>query len=152
MQVQNQAQVGQGTKFWHPELSNIQACIIGDNCVIHSHTWIGNGVTIGDRVRIQAFSFIPECVIIEDDVFIAPRVTFTNDRDMKIKGREFWQFTRVKKGAKIGAGTVVVAGITIGKNAFIGAGSVVTKDIPDYAVAYGNPARVVRMQEEWVEL
>src|SRR5215471_9107628 len=103
-------QVGEGTKFWHRELSNIGDCVIGRDCVIHSHVWIGDGVVIGDRVRIEAFAFIPPGVTIGDDVFIGPRATFTNDRDLKMDGSDWIMTTIVANKAKIGAGAVIVAG------------------------------------------
>lgn len=132
---------GAGTKIWHPELSNIhENAIIGDNCRIHSHVWIGEDVIIGNNVRIQAFSFIPSGVRIEDDAFIGPRVTFTND---KHPPSDKWDNTYVKRGASLGASVTVVCGVTIGENAKIGAGAVVTKDIPANVVACGIPARVM---------
>ena len=135
------AKVGKGTKIWKEDLSNIGFAEIGENCKIHSHVWIGNGVKIGNNVAIQAFSFIPEGVTIEDNVFIGPRVTFTNDKHPP-SGRENWQKTVVKSGASLGAACTILPGITIGKNAKIGAGSVVTRDIPDDVVACGIPAKV----------
>ncbi len=134
--------IGKGTKIWHPELSNIQNCEIGEDCKIHSHVWIGNNVKIGNRVKIQAFAFIPDGVIIENDCFIGPRVTFTNDRNMDLRGKEHWQKTIVRQGAKIGASATIIAGVTIGERAKIGAGSVVTKDIPSDIVACGVPAKI----------
>lgn len=136
------AKIGKGTKIWHPELSNIQNCEIGDDCKIHSHVWIGDNVIIGNRVKIQAFAFIPDGVIVEDDCFIGPRVTFTNDKNMEIKGKNYWDKTIIKKGAKLGAGVTIIAGVTIGENAKIGAGAVVTKDIPANVVACGVPAKI----------
>jgi len=130
------------TKIWHRELSNIQDCEIGEHCVIHSHVWIGNNVKIGNRVKIQAFTFIPDGVTIEDDVFLGPRVTFTNDKDLEIKGKDFWKPTLIKRGAKLGASVTVLPGVTIGENSKIGAGSVVTKDIPPNVVACGIPAKI----------
>jgi UDP-2-acetamido-3-amino-2,3-dideoxy-glucuronate N-acetyltransferase len=135
--------IGQGTKIWNPELSNIQDCQIGDNCRIHSHVWIGEGVIIGNNVKIQAFSFIPSGVIIEDNAFIGPRVTFTNDPKLEISGPSCWAKTIVKRGAKIGASVTIVAGVTIGENSRIGAGAVVTRDIPPNVVACGVPAKVM---------
>lgn len=128
------------TKIYNPELSNIHPdAIIGEDCVIHSHVWIGNEVRIGNRVKIQAFSFIPPGVTIEDDVFIGPRVTFTND---KYPPSTNWRPTLVKQGASLGANVTVLPGVTIGEHARIGAGAVVTKNIPPNVVACGNPARV----------
>lgn len=126
------------TIIYKPELSNIQDCTIGEGCKIHSHVWIGNGVVIGDRVKIQAFSFIPTGVTIEDDVFIGPRVTFTND---KYPPSGKWSNTIVKKGASIGACATILPGITIGENAKVGAGAVVTKDVPPNTTVVGIPAK-----------
>ena len=134
--------IGKGTKLWKPELSNIGDCEIGDNCRIHSHVWIGDGVKIGNNVRIQAFSFIPTGVTIEDDVFIGPRVTFTNDKYPPSADSSAWKETRVKKGASLGASVTILPGVVIGENARIGAGAVVTKDIPANVVACGVPARI----------
>ena len=134
--------IGINTKIYDPELSNIRGAEIGDNCVLHSHVWIGEGVKIGNNVKIQAFSFIPTGVTIEDNVFIGPRVTFTNDAKLTIKGKDFWKTTLVKNGAKIGASVTIIAGVTIGENSKIGAGAVVTKDIPANVVACGGPARI----------
>lgn len=136
--------VGNNTKIWHPELSNIGNCTIGDNCIIHSHVWIGDNVIIGNNVKIQSFSFIPDGVVIEDNVFIAPHVCFTNDPQLEIKGRGCWKKTLVKNGAKIGANASIKAGVVIGENAVIGMGSVVIKDIPAGEVWAGNPARRIK--------
>lgn len=133
-----ESSIGKGTKVWTPELSKIEGSTIGEGCTVHSHVWIVKA-NIGNNVRVQAFSFIPPGVTIEDDVFIGPRVTFTND---KHPPSDDWSETLVKKGASIGAGAVILPGITIGENSMIGAGSVVTKDIPPNVVACGNPARV----------
>ena len=135
--------VAKSTKIWHPELSNIhENAQVGEHCTIHSHCWIGEGVKIGNNVKIQAFSFIPDGVTIEDDVFIGPRVTFTNDKNPP-SSKENWLPTLVKKGASLGASVTVVCGVTIGENSKIGAGAVVTKDIPDNVVACGVPAKVM---------
>ena len=132
--------IGKGTKIWRPELSNIsETAEIGENCKIHSHIWIGDGVKIGNNVKIQAFSFIPTGVEIEDNCFIGPRVTFTND---KYPPSGNWSKTLIKSGVSLGACVTILPGITIGENSRIGAGAVVTKDIPANVVACGVPARV----------
>lgn len=138
--VSEHAKIGQGTKLWHPELSNIGGCEIGENCTIHSHVWIGNDVKIGNNVKIQAFSFIPDGVEIKDNAFIGPRVTFTNDRKPPSSN---WSKTVVEEGASLGASVTVVCGVTIGRGSRIGAGAVVTKDIPDNVQACGVPARIM---------
>lgn len=129
------------TIIYHPELSNISdGASIGDNCKIHSHVWIGDNVKIGNNCKIQSFVFIPEGVIIEDDVFIGPHVCFTNDKNPP-SGKENWQTTIIKKGAKIGAGAVILPGITIEENAMVGAGAVVTKNVLSNSTVVGNPAK-----------
>ena len=135
--------IGCGTKIYKRQLSNINPkAIIGKNCKIHSHVVIFDEVKIGDNVKIECFAFIPNLVTIEDDVFIGPRVTFTNDKYPPSNGKS-WLPTLVKKGASIGAGAVIGPGITIGKNAAVGMGSVVTRDVPDGVLVAGVPAKVV---------
>ncbi|HIH72545.1 MAG: UDP-2-acetamido-3-amino-2,3-dideoxy-glucuronate N-acetyltransferase [Pyrococcus sp.] len=134
-------EVGEGTKIY--DQVNLYKCKIGKNCKIDAFVYIEEGVEIGNNVKIRAFTFIPSGVTIEDDVFIGPGVIFTNDKYPKVRGKWKLLKTRVKKGASIGAGSVIGPGVTIGKYALVGAGSVVTKDVPDYAVVVGNPARVV---------
>ena len=136
--------IGKWTKVHHPHLSNINPeCEIGEGCSIHSHVWIGGRVKIGDAVSVQAFAYIPDGVTIEDQVFLGPRVTFTNDKRPPSYGAA-WADTLVREWASIGAGAIILPGVTIGRNARIGAGSVVTKDVPDGETWVGNPARVVR--------
>jgi len=108
---------------------------------------VGRGVVIGNRVRVQAHSFIPSGVVIEDDVFIGPRVTFTNDKEPPSR-RGDWSTiqTRVESGAAIGAGAVILPGVTIGQGALIGAGAVVTRDVPPGAVWVGCPASEIRQR------
>jgi len=120
---------------------------IGRNTQIGSFSQIKPGVKIGDGCRIQDGASIPDLVEIGNYVFVAPRVTFTNDRypsALKVHNHSYKELpTYVKDNAVIGARSVINSGITIGKCAVIGMGSVVTKDVPDYAVVIGNPARVV---------
>jgi len=132
--------LGKNVKIWQPELVNLYNCTIGDNCKVGAFVEIGKGVKIGNNCLIQAFAYICEGVTIEADVFLGQHSMFINDKFPPSDKR--WQ-TLVKEGASIGAGVIIMCGVTIGKNARIGAGSVVTKDIPDGALAYGNPARVV---------
>lgn len=138
--ISAQSKIDPNVKFWYPEFSNIGACEIGERGIIHSHVWIGDGVKIGKAVRIEAFTFIPPGVRIEDGVFIGPRVTFTNDKYPPSPSKEDWKETLVKEGASLGAGVVVLPGVTIGRHAVVGAGSVVTKNVPDGETWVGNPA------------
>jgi len=122
---------------------NLYGCKIGKNTKIDSYVYIEEGVTIGDNCKIRPFVFIPTGVVIENDVFIAPNVTFTNDKHPRAHGKWSLLNTRVKSFASIGAGSTINPGVKIAENALIGAGSVVTKDIPENAIAVGIPARVI---------
>jgi acetyltransferase-like isoleucine patch superfamily enzyme len=130
-----------GTRIY--DQVNLYRCKIGKNTKIDAFVYIEENVVVGDDCKIRPFVFIPTGVTIENNVFIAPNVTFTNDKYPRAQGDWKLLKTRVKKYASIGAGSVINPGITIGENALIGAGSTVTKNIPDNAIARGNPARVV---------
>jgi len=119
------------------------SAVIGDGTNIGWFSEIGNNVKIGSNCRIGAFAYIPEGVTIEDNCFIAPKCTFTNDK-YPPSGKKDWLPTLVKRGARIGAGSTIICGVTIGENTLVGAGSVVTKDIPDYEVWAGVPATFMR--------
>lgn len=139
--VINGVTVGKGTKIF--DQVNLYKCKIGNNCKIDAFVYIEGGVEIGNNVKIRAFTFIPEGVVIEDDVFIGPRVTFTNDKYPRARGKWRLLRTRVKQGASIGAGAIIMPGVTIGRYAIVGAGSIVTEDVEDYAIVVGAPARKI---------
>lgn len=114
---------------------------LGEFTQVGTFSEIGNHVKIGDNVRIGAGCFIPECVIIEDNAFIGPKCTFTNDRFPPSDSKDKWEWTLVKKGARLGAACVILPGVVIGEGALIGAGSTVTKNVPSGETWAGNPAR-----------
>ena len=139
-----------------PESTNIwQFCVvlpkaqIGENCNICSHCFIENEVKIGNNVTIKNGVQIWDGIEIEDNVFVGANVTFNNDKYPKSKNTKWTMMkTKVCRGASIGAGSTILPGITIGKNAVIGAGSVVTKSVPEGEVWLGNPARFYRQTNE----
>ncbi|MEM1555264.1 MAG: acyltransferase [Desulfurococcaceae archaeon] len=140
--VEEGAVIGEGTRIWH-FVHIRRGARIGRNCNIGKDVYIDVDVHIGDNVKIQNFATIYRGVVIEDDAFIGPHVTFTND----LYPRSFnidWKVipTIVKKGASIGANATIVCGVTIGEYAMVGAGSVVTRDVPPFGLVYGNPARL----------
>ena len=132
--------LGEGTKIWHPELVNLYGCNIGENCNIGAFVEIGKGVVIGNNVSIGAHCFIPEGVTIEDNCFIGPRTTFCNDMYPPSYGKH-WGKVIVRKGASIGAGSIIVPGVEIGEGVMIGAGALVSRSIPASVKAFGHPAR-----------
>lgn len=130
-----------------PELCNLYGPgAIGKGCTIAAFVEIGPNVTIGNHCSIGAFAFIPELVIIEDFVFIGPHVCFCNDKHPPSHGGWLIDpvYTVVRKHASIGAGAVILPGITIGERAVVGAGAVVTKMVPAGVTVVGNPARIMR--------
>lgn len=139
--VIKKTQLGRKTRIY--DQVNLYGCKIGNNTKIDAYTYVEEGVKIGDNCKIRPFVFIPTGVTIDDNVFIAPHVTFTNDKYPRAHGDWKLLKTHVKQFASIGAGSTINPGVTIGRNALVGTGSVVTKDIPNNAIAFGNPARVV---------
>lgn len=140
--IDENALIGDGTRVWN-FVHVRENAEIGKNCVLGDYVYVGRGVKIGNGVKLENRATVYEGVTIEDKVFVGPHVTFTNDLIPRSFSTD-WKIypTLVKEGASIGAGTVIVCGVTIGKYALIGAGSVVTEDIPSQALAYGNPARI----------
>lgn len=140
-EVSNDAQIGEGTKIWN-QAQVREKVEIGEKCIISKNVYIDEGVKIGNRVKIQNNVNVYHGVSIEDDVFLGPSMTFTNDMYPRAFNDEWKVYeTRVKRGASIGANSTIVCGNVIGEFAMVGAGSVVIKDVPDFALVVGNPAR-----------
>ncbi|MDE7326760.1 MAG: acetyltransferase [Lachnospiraceae bacterium] len=143
--IDENVQIGNGTKIWH--FCHVQSgAKIGKRCCLGQNVNIANHVVIGDDVKIQNNVSVYEGVELEDGVFCGPSCVFTNDLTPRAKwpkGRENYKRTLVREGASIGANATIVCGHTIGKYAMIAAGAVVTKDVPDYTLVVGAPGRAV---------
>ena len=144
--------VGEGTRIW--AFSHLMAgAKVGKNCNVGDGTFVEDGAIVGNNVTIKNGNMIWEGITLEDGVFVGPQVNFTNDKHprsprlpearYRYEGNGWLSKTVVKHGAAIGAGSVIVPGITIGEFAVIGAGAVVTRDVGPYSVVIGNPARQV---------
>ena len=145
--VDQGAQVGSGTRIWH--FSHIMAgAKIGKNCSLGQNVNVGSKAVLGNWVKVQNNVSIYDDVVIEDEVFCGPSMVFTNVINPRafIERKQEYKKTIVRRGASIGANATIVCGVTLGAYCFVGAGSVVTKDVPDYALVYGSPAR----QHGWV--
>lgn len=141
--VEEPANIGEGTKIWH--FSHLMPnVIIGKNCTIGQNVYIAENVSIGNNVKIENNVSVFEGVTLEDDVFCGSSCVFTNVKVPRshISQKGHYVPTKIKKGATIGANATIVCGNTVGRHSFIGAGAVVTKDVPDYALVYGNTAQV----------
>lgn len=147
--VDTRAVIGSGTVVWH--LAQIREhAVVGESCIIGRGAYVGPGVRIGDRVKIQNHALVYEPSVVEDGVFIGPAVVFTNDYfprsvepDGRLKDHDDWEAVPVivREGASIGARAVCVAPVTVGRWAMVAAGAVVTRDVPDFALVAGVPAR-----------
>ena len=152
--------LGTGVRIFQPELVNLYGCAIGDDTKIGAFVEIQKNAIVGARCKISSHTFVCEGVEIDDECFIGHGVMFTNDvypravnHDGSLQTEADWQVikTKVKRRASIGSNATIIAGVTIGEGALVGAGAVVTKDVPDFAIVAGVPARVIsyiRKQEK----
>lgn len=144
--------IGMNTRVWQFVVI-LAGARIGSDCNICCHTLIESDVIIGNRVTVKSGVQLWDGLRIEDDVFIGPNVTFTNDYFPRSKAYPAaFANTTIKDGASIGGGATILPGITVGRNAMVGAGAVLTKSVPDGAVVYGNPARIVRYLGKTVKI
>ena len=148
--VSPHATLGAGTRIWH-QAQVREGAVLGRNCIVGKGAYVDFDVQIGDNVKVQNRASIYHGVTLANGVFVGPHVVFTNDKapravnpDGSLKSDADWELGRieVKEGASLGAGAIIVTGVTIGCFAMVGAGAVVTKDVPDHGLVYGNPARL----------
>lgn len=145
--IDSGCKIGLRTAIWH--FSHLMpGCMVGEDCIIGQNVFIANNVQVGNRVKIQNNVSLYTGVICEDDVFIGPSVVFTNVLNPRsfVNRKSEFKSTVLQTGASIGANSTLVCGITIGRYAMVGAGSVVTTNVSDFALVYGNPAK----QHGWV--
>ena len=149
--VSPHAELGPGTRVWHQAQIRERARI-GANCIVSKGVYIDFDVQVGSNCKIQNGAFLYHGCTLEDGVFVGPGVIFTNDKrprainpDGSLKGTDDWEVgkTVVRHGASVGTGSIVLPGVTIGRFAMVAAGAVVSKDVPDYGLAIGVPARLV---------
>lgn len=152
MPIATDVTLGRDVRIFQPDLVNLYGCSIGDESKIGAFVEVQKNAIIGARCKISSHSFICEGVEIEDECFIGHGVMFTNDvypsavnRDGSLQTEADWEVikTKVKRRASIGSNATIIAGVTIGEGALVGAGAVVTKDVPDFAIVAGVPARVI---------
>ncbi len=156
MPVASNVKMARGVTIHHPDLVNLYGCTIGEGTKIGAFVEIQKNAVVGAFCKISTHTFICEGVTIEDEVFIGHGVVFVNDRypratcEGRLQTEEDWKVvpTLVKRKASIGSGAVILCGVTIGEGAMVGAGAVVTKDVPDYGVVAGVPARFLRSLRE----
>jgi UDP-2-acetamido-3-amino-2,3-dideoxy-glucuronate N-acetyltransferase len=151
MPIASNVNLGDQVIIFHPELVNLYGCTVGAQTKIGSFVEIQKNASIGQRCKISSHSFICEGVAIEDDVFVGHGVMFINDRypaatlNGELQQETDWEVipTLVRRSASIGTGAVVMCGVTIGRHALVGAGAVVSRDVPDFGIVIGVPARIV---------
>ena len=153
--ISDDVKLGKDVKIF--SFVNLYGCTIGDRSKIGAFVEIQKGVTVGKDCKISSHTFICEGVTIEDRVFIGHNVTFINDKfprsaneDGTMQSEADWSVvpTLIKEGASVGSSTTILCGVTIGKNAIVGAGAVVTKDVDDFAIVAGNPAKLIKYRKE----
>jgi UDP-2-acetamido-3-amino-2,3-dideoxy-glucuronate N-acetyltransferase len=150
--VSDDAKLGEGSSVWH--LAQVREhAVLGANCIVGRGAYVGEGVVMGDNCKLQNYALVYEPAVLEDGVFVGPAAVFTNDHypravtpDGRLKRGDDWEpvGVTVRQGASIGARSVCVAPVTIGRWAMVAAGSVVVKDVPDFALVAGVPARRIR--------
>ncbi|HEY6797244.1 MAG TPA: acyltransferase [Kineosporiaceae bacterium] len=150
--VSDDAKIGEGSSVWH--LAQVREhAVLGANCIIGRGAYVGDGVVMGDNCKLQNYALVYEPAVLEDGVFVGPAVVFTNDHyprsvtpEGRLKRGDDWEpvGVTVREGASIGARSVCVAPVTIGRWALVAAGSVVVRDVPDFALVAGVPARRLR--------
>lgn len=150
--IDSDVKLGARVRIFDPQLVNIFGCEIGEDTFVGPFVEITRGVSIGRRCLIESHSFICTGVTIEDDVFVGHGVMFVNDLYPRTHRHVVYSKTLIRRGASLGSNSTVVGGATVGESAVVGAGAVVTSDIPAYAIAVGNPARVTRRFKNYDEM
>lgn len=141
--IDSGASVGEGTRVWHWVHVSAGA-VIGENCSLGQNVYVGNDVRIGNNVKIQNNVSVYDAVTLEDNVFCGPSMVFTNVYNPRsaVSRKGEYRRTLVRQGATLGANSTIVCGVTVGRYAFVGAGAVVNRDVPDFALMLGVPARL----------
>lgn len=157
MPISDTVRLGTDVAIHHPGLVNLYGCVVGDHTRIGAFVEVQKNAVIGARCKLSSHTFVCEGVVIEDEVFVGHGVMFTNDRFPRatnasgsLQSEVDWRVeaTRVRAGASIGTHATILPGVTVGRGALVGAGALVSRDVPDYAIVAGVPARVVGSMQE----